>query len=167
MRGCFPPLLLLLIPSAAESAEFRFIVRVTTPLKYLNTPFDPQIDFGKLLGGRSNGEKLDPNSIVVRNVATAKTIPHALSREFQDGDHGRVQWVIENPKHRAFEIRFRTTAKKHVILEPRSQVPVIGTGDLLRYNAGRGSPIALFHAAALVDLNGDGRRDLAGCWNYS
>jgi hypothetical protein len=38
---------------------------------------------------------------------------------------------------------------------------------LLRYNAGVPRPITLFYGMSLVDLDGDGNRDLAGCWNYA
>ena len=160
-------IVLLLMPSATLAEQFRFVVRITTPMPIKNTPFDPQIDFGNLLRNHGSTGSLDPNSITVRNLATAKPIPHALSADFQVGDKGRVQWVIENPKHRNFEIRFHTTSEKYRVIEPPTRVPIIGTGDLLRYNAGQPRPIALFHSAALVDLNGDGQRDLAGCWNYA
>lgn len=75
--------------------------------------------------------------------------------------------MIRDPRHRVFEVRFRTTQQKHVLVEPKRRVSVIGTGDLLRYNACQPRPIALFHAAALVDLTGDGRPDLVACVEWS
>ena len=55
-------LLVLLLTSDAMSQEYRFTVRVTTPLTYRNTPFDPEIDFEKLLRNKGVSKTLDPNS---------------------------------------------------------------------------------------------------------
>ena len=52
-------------------------------------------------------------------------------------------------------------------LDPRPNVPMIGTGDLLRYNAGEPKPISLPILGALVDLTGDGKRDLVGTVIYT
>jgi len=77
-----------------------------------------------------------------------------------------VEWVIEDPSHRVYEIRFATAARRPP-LRPRAYTPLIGVGDLLRYNSGRAMPVTLFSSAHLVDLTGDGKADLVGCWNYA
>ena len=73
---------------------------------------------------------------------------------------------MEDPSHRRFEIRFRTVATRPA-LQPRTFTPLIGTGDLLRYNAGEPRPICLLQLSGLHDLTGDGKPDLVGCWNYA
>ena len=52
-------------------------------------------------------------------------------------------------------------------MRPQAYTPRIGVGDLLRYNAGAARPVALSYPSRLVDLNGDGLRDLVGTWNYA
>ena len=46
------------------------------------------------------------------------------------------------------------------MLQPRADTPLIGVGDLLRYTGAQPRPIASSLATRLVDLNGDGVRDL-------
>jgi len=139
---------------------------VTTPLVYRNVPMDPAIDFDAVIRQAGLRGVADLNSVEVINVTTGERLPYALSGDFAYGDEGRIEWVIEDPSHRQFDIRFRVLAKRSP-LAPSSYTPPIGTGDLLRYNAGAARPITLFYAASLVDLTGDGRLDLAGCWNYA
>jgi len=105
-------------------------------------------------------------SISVFNKATNKSIPFARNEDFAYGDRGRLEWVVADPTHREFEIRFRTTPKRPT-LQPRSYTPTVGVGDLLRFNSGKHRPVTVFYSAALADLTGDGRQDLIGCWNYS
>ena len=50
--------------------------------------------------------------------------------------------------------------------EAGARGPRGGIGDLLRYHAGVPRPSALGGSGRLVDLTGDGRADLVGCWNY-
>ena len=151
--------------AAPDSSSYRFRVAVTTPLEFRNVPVDPMIDFGANIREAGVQGVLDPNSIQVLDLVTGEPVPHA-EEGFAYGDRGRVEWVIADPNHVEYEIRFRVT-KKRCPLEPKAYTPLIGVGDLLRYNAGQPRPITLFYAAGFVDLTGDGRSDLVGCWNYA
>ncbi len=144
----------------------RFRLTITTPLVYRNVPMDPVIDFDAVIRQTGLQGVADLNSVEVINVATGQRLAHAHGVDFACGDKGRIEWVIDDPSHREFEIRFRLVAKR-APLEPPLYTPPIGIGDLLRYNAGAARPIPLFYAVSLVDLTGDGRLDLAGCWNYA
>lgn len=162
--------LLLSATAQAESPdrprELRVRLTITTPLSFSNTPLDPTIDFPEFIRAAGASGVLDPNSIEVINLATGKSVPFARHEDFAYGDRGRLEWVIESPKHKRFAIRFRTAAKRPP-LKPQGYTTPVGVGDLLRYNAGRPRPITLFYAAALADLTGDGEQDLVGCWNYA
>jgi len=146
--------------------RYALSVRITTPLHLPNVPFDPLIDFGRLIREADLPGVLDPNSIQVRDARTGELVSHALAEEFAYGEAGRVQWVIEEPTQLDYEIHFRTV-KRRPALRPAKYTPLIGNGDLLRYNAGRPRPIALIYPSGLVDLTGDGKPDLVGCWNYA
>ena len=128
-------------------------------------PMSPVIDFGAAITQAGLPGVLDPNSIEVVNVATGEVIPHARTEDFAYADCGRIEWVVTDPAHTRYEVGF-DTASERPPLEPQSYTPMIGTGDLLRYNAGEPRPITLSYSMALVDLTGDGCRDLVGCWNY-
>jgi len=139
---------------------------ISSDLPCPNVPMDPTIDFPSLIAAAGLPGVLDPNSITVIDMASEETVPHALNEDFAYGDVGRVEWVVEDPSHRRFEIRFRTVATRPA-LQPRTFTPLIGTGDLLRYNAGEPRPICLLQLSGLHDLTGDGKPDLVGCWNYA
>jgi len=141
-------------------------VTVESELPCPNVPIDPVIDFDALIRDAGLTGVLDPNSIVVISLATGDVVPHALSPDFGHGNRGRVQWVAQDPEHKAYEIRF-STADTRPALRPAAYTPPIGTGDLLRYNAGVPRPISLIYLSRLVDLTGDGKLDLVGCWNYA
>ncbi|MFA6240925.1 MAG: VCBS repeat-containing protein [Candidatus Hydrogenedentales bacterium] len=141
-------------------------VNVTSEQPCPNVPIDPIIDFEAIIENAGLSGVLDPNSIEVVNVETGDPIPHALSEAFAHGDKGRVEWVAAEPSWRSFEIRFKTTSTRPPLIAP-SRVPMIGTGDLLRYNAGEPRPIVLPYCSGLTDLTGDGLPDLVGCWNYA
>lgn len=130
-------------------------------------PFSPVIDFPALIAQCGAAGVLDPNSLEIIDLASPCPAPveFARSEDFAYGDCGRIEWVIEDPSHTEYEIRFETAAKRPP-LQPQEFVPHVGVGDLLRYNAGEPAPILLGSSATLVDLTGDGRADLAGCWNY-
>ncbi len=140
-------------------------LKVTTPLTLANVPMDPYIDFAKLLHESGATGHVDPNSVELVNLATGQPHPSALMR-WEDKDRGQLAWVIRQPQEVDYEIRFRTSGSR-VPYEPDADVPLIGTGDLLRYGAGVPRPITLHYGMALVDLDEDGKRDLAGCWNYA
>ncbi len=108
---------------------------------------------------------MNPNTIQVVNVKTNKVVPHSLGEGFSFGDKGRVLWVIEDPSHTEYEIRFRTAAKRP-LLNPQKYVPMVGSGDLIRYNACELRPITLRYPNRLVDLTGDGKLDLVGAWPH-
>jgi hypothetical protein len=141
-------------------------LEVTTPLTLPNVPMDPAIDFASLMRQSGLEGRLSPGSIEVIDLETGQAVSRAVAEDFAYGDSGRVQWVIHDPTHTRYEIRFKTRSRWPG-LKPAEHTPVIGTGDLLRYNASIPRPIALCYPSRLVDLNGDGARDLLGCWNYA
>ena len=145
---------------------YRFQLTITGPLEHKNVPMDPVIDFEGVIRDAKLIGRLNPNTIEVMNSATGREVESAVTDDFAYADKGRVEWVVEDPAQLKYEIRFQVTEKRPP-LEPRERTPLIGVGDLLRYNAGEPRPIFLAHGAALVDLNGDGMRDLVGCWNYA
>ena len=142
--------------------------RVTSALPLPNTPMSPLIDFASIIRGENVGGVLDPNSIHVVDAGTGKPVPHALSEHFAYGDAGEVQWVVGNPACKRYEIRFRTVTRRPPLL-PRGQAPLIGIGDLLRYNANAPRPFPTIGRGIcrLVDLTGDGKRDFVGCGGYA
>jgi hypothetical protein len=150
----------------AEFCHYSFRLSVTTPLptNVGHIPMSPVIDFKTLIAYAGLPGVLDPNSISLLDVVDGATIAYALTEDFAYGDKGRIEWVIENPAHTMYEIRFQTLEKRPP-LEPQTYVPMVGTGDLLRYNASEPRPITLA-STRLVDITGDGQPDLAGCWNY-
>ncbi len=150
--------------AAAESVRLR--LKIASELRYSNTPLDPRIDFPEFIRAAGASGVLDPNSIEVFNTATSETIPHALSEDFAYGDAGRVEFVVPDSSHRDFEIRFQAVAKRPQLI-PREFTPQIGVGDLLRYNAAKPRPVSVPYSPGLHDLNGDGRLDLTGTWNYA
>ncbi|MEO1994095.1 MAG: hypothetical protein ABGZ17_02335, partial [Planctomycetaceae bacterium] len=141
-------------------------VEVTSALPYPNTPLTVHIDFAARLRQAGVAGVLDPNSIQVVNRATGKVVDAARTADFAYGDAGRVEWVIRDPAHTRWTVTFRS-AQRRPALRPAEYVPAIGSGDLLRFNAGPKRPITMFFSAALADLTGDGRPDLLGCWNYA
>ena len=62
----------------------RVRLTVETPLSHVNTPLDPEIDFPELIRQSEAPGVLDPNSIEVRNTATNKPVPHALTEDFAE-----------------------------------------------------------------------------------
>lgn len=152
--------------TAAEPASSISIqLEVASELTYSNTPLDPEIDFAHWIRLSGNSGVLDPNSIRIVNQATGKSVPFSRGEAFAYGDRGRLQWVIGSPHERRYEIRFRATAKRPPLL-PQRHNPAVGVGDLLRYNISQPGPITLFQSMGLHDLNGDGKPDLVGNWNY-
>jgi hypothetical protein len=159
-------LLVLGTADSAEGGSYRVRLTVTSDLPLANVPMDPTIDFGALIKKAGLTGVLNPNSIAVIDLATGKPVAHAVTEDFACGDKGRVEWVIEDPTHRAYEIRFETVGQRPP-LEPADVTPLIGVGDLVRYNAGAPRPVVACYLSGLVDLTGDGKRDLVGCWNYA
>ena len=147
-------------------ATIRLRLTVTTPLSYSNTPLDPTIDFPELIRKAQVPGVLDPNSIELRNATTGQMVAHALTEDFAYSDKGRVEFVVADPQHTRFEIRFSTVSARPR-LRPQKLIPQIGVGDLLRYNAARPMPFTLSFSPGLDDLDGDGQLELTGSWNYA
>ncbi|MBT4503641.1 MAG: VCBS repeat-containing protein [Gemmatimonadetes bacterium] len=124
-----------------------------------------RIDFGAMIDLAGLPGVLDPNSIELIDLIDGETVPIARTEDFAYGDAGRIEWTIGDPDHRKYEVRFRT-AEERPALVPQEYVPMVGVGDLLRYNAGVPRPITVAYSMRLVDMTGDGRTDLVGCWNY-
>ncbi|MEE3285902.1 MAG: VCBS repeat-containing protein [Planctomycetota bacterium] len=148
-------------PPVEFSARFSIRLAVTSQLPAEKVPLDPFVDFEKVISAIDGAGVLDPNSIEVLEMGTGRVVSHSLGDGFAIGNRGRVQWVAARPDQRAYEIRFKTTAVRSVLL-PRRSTPLIGVGDLVSYNAGVPRPIAMRFPARLVDLTGDGRLDLVG-----
>ena len=143
----------------------RLIITSPLPSDWGRIPFSPVVDFGRLIAQAGARGVLDPNSIIVVNLASGAPVAFARSEDLSYGDRGRIEWTIDEPDHIEYEIRF-ATADGRPALVPQSYVPLVGNGDLLRYNAPNPRPLVLSNSLHLIDLTGDGRADLAGCWNY-
>jgi len=157
------------VVTLAQTQETRYgalTLTVTSPLPFPKIPLDPVIDFCAAIKEQTLPGVLDPNSIRVIDIAAGETVPCAVTEDFAYGSKGRVEWVIQQPDHTVYEIRFQT-AKQRPPLLPAKYTPLIGVGDLLRYNAHEPRPIVLPYLSGLVDLTGDGKPDLVGCWNYA
>ena len=141
-------------------------VDVAPELTFPRVPMDPVIDFGGLLDAAGVSEQVDRGSVQVLDIADRAELPCAVAWDATRRYTARVMWVVTNPGHRAFAIRFHTAPSPSAAPVP-AYVPPIGVGDLLRYNADTPRCVALPYLGGLIDLNGDGRRDLAGCWNYA
>jgi len=128
-------------------------------------PFAPVIDFAALIRLAGAPGVFDPNSLEVIDLADGQPVPYARGDDFANADAGQIAWPIADPSHTAYSLRFRTVPRRPP-LRPQPFTPLVGAGDLLRYNAGVPRPITLPYAMRLVDLTGDGRADLVGCWNY-
>lgn len=156
----------LAITGAAVATDITAVLTVTSELPFPRVPMDPYIDFGALIRAIGLSEVLDPNSIGVFDTCAGVFVPCAVTEDFAYGNAGRIEWVITDPDHRSYEIRFRTVSRRPPRM-PAPFTPRIGVGDLLRYNAGVPRPIVVCYPSGLVDLTGDGKPDLAGCWNYA
>lgn len=151
---------------ADEPTTHRIRLTITSDLNFPRVPIDPRIDFAAVIRKAKLPGVLNPNSIRVVDAATGEVVPCAVTEDFAYGDAGRIEWVVTDPAHKVYEIRFQT-ADKRPPMKPAAFTPMIGVGDLLRYNAGEPRPITLAYPSGLIDLTGDGRRDLVGCWNYA
>lgn len=160
-------ILLLFISSCVQKPGiYRFTLTVNTSLPSGSVPMDPMIDFGKMIAAEGISGVLDPNSITIVNKVNGQTIPFNLHEDFAYGDRGRLEWVIKDKSDTIYEISFQTVAKRPP-LQPKAYIPPVGVGDLLRYNAGESRPITLPYSSKLIDLTGDGKPDLVGCWSYA
>ena len=150
---------------AGDRYGFRLEVTSELPADLGRIPMSVEMDFGRMAQEVEAAGVFDPNSIEVVDLASGEPVAFARTEDFAYGDRGRIEWVIEDPSHTEYEIRFGVLPKRPP-LQPQEHTPTIGVGDLLRYNAGVPRPIALAHSMRFVDVTGNGRADLAGCWNY-
>lgn len=150
-----------------KNTQYRFDLTVTSelPAEVGHIPMSVEIDFAEKIQQADADGVFDPNSILVINAHSGAIVPHARTEDFAYGDKGRIEWVITDPAYTQYEIWFGTTQKRPP-LAPQAYVPMVGVGDLLRYNAGVPRPIVLPHSMKLVDFTGNGKADLVGCWNY-
>ena len=149
----------------AAAVSFRLSITSALPADLGHIPFAPEIDFAAIARQAGAAGVLDPNTIEVTDLETGEPVEFARSEDFAYGDRGRVEWPIKDPTRTRYAVSFRT-ADRRPPLRPQPYVPLVGTGDLLRYNADAPRPVVMPYAAKLVDITGDGRADLAGCWNY-
>ena len=159
-------LCLTVVPFAWAGARLELPVQVSCDASYPRVPVSVAIDFGKQIEAACQPGVLDPNSIQVRSVPEDRVLRHALSEDFTRGDEGTVSWIKTEAGDQEYVVSFEVAAER-VPLDARPYIPRIGTGDLLRYNAGVPRPIVLPYLSGLHDLTGDGKRDLVGCWNYA
>jgi len=152
---------MLCAPVALMAAEGIGVlpVTITSKLPAGTIPMDVEVDFAEVAKKAGLTGVLDPNSVEVTNLTTGARQPHAISPHVTYGDRARVRWLVANPAETKFEIRF-TTAKERPVLRPKADTPLIGVGDLLRYAGPQPRAVAGSLATRLVDLNGDGVRDL-------
>ncbi|MEE3285943.1 MAG: hypothetical protein VX311_15285, partial [Planctomycetota bacterium] len=157
----------LLAARVSHKSTGRLEVTVESRLVKSNLPADPLIDFAREARRQGLEGVLDPDSIRVVNRVTGQDVPHSLGPEFCHGDSGRVRWLITDPRQTRYIIRFRTTPTRRVV-STRKRVPLIGVGDLLRYNATDPRRIGgLVGLSRMVDLTGDGRLDLVSAGMYT
>ncbi len=149
---------------AQRAHQIRLTISSELPADLGNIPLSPVVDFGRAIALAGLRGVLDPNSIRVVDPADGAEIPHHLTEDFAYGDRGRIEFVVQDPSHRVYDLQFDVCPKRPP-LAPQERVPLVGAGDLLRYNAATPGPVTMY-SMRLVDLTGDGRADLCGTWNY-
>ena len=151
----------------ARKSTGRLDVTVESRLVKSNLPADPLIDFAVEARRQGLEGVLDPDSIRVVNRVTGREVAHSLGPGFRHGDAGRVRWLITGPRQLRYTVSFRTSRTRRVATT-RERVPLIGVGDLLRYNATGPRRIGgLVGLSRMVDLTGDGRLDLISAGMYT
>jgi hypothetical protein len=151
--------ILMLTAAVSQAATVVVPVDVTSALPPGIIPMNVDVDFAAIVAEAKQPGVFDPNSVEVIDLAIGARVPHALSPHVAYGDHARVRWLVKDSVKKRFEIRFQTSAQRTVLL-PRADTPLIGVGDLLRYSGPEPRAIASPLATRLVDLNGDGIRDM-------
>ncbi len=165
--GSLTTFLVCILTAPLAAAETLVLpVTITSALPAGAIPIDVEVDFAALLQTSKLPGVFDPNSVEVTNRTTGKRESHALSPHVAYGDRARVRWLVTDPQQTKFEIRFSNAAQR-TVLRPRADTPLIGVGDLLRYTGAKPRAIASSLATRLVDLNGDGVRDLVATDYYT
>ncbi|MGC3971301.1 MAG: VCBS repeat-containing protein [Pirellulales bacterium] len=144
-------------------------VAVTSPRPQGATPISVELDFAEILRKLKLPGVVDPNTITVHDPAKPDqlaTVPHALHPRIRYGDKAAVQWISRVSSASQVEIRFRT-AEKRPFVRPRSNTPLIGLGDLLRYAGPTPQPLGASLATRLIDVDGDGLLDLVATDYYT
>ena len=80
-------------------AVIRCRLTITSPLPsdWGRIPFSPVVDFGRLIAQAGAQGVLDPNSIVVIDLASGAPVAFARSEDLAYGDRGRIEWTIDEP----------------------------------------------------------------------
>ncbi len=154
------------VDPAANAPFYRFDMDITTTLPQGNVPITANIDFNSKLQAAGATGVLDPNSIRVINKTTGQQVPYLRTEDFVYGNSGRLQWVAKDPSHTQYTVQF-SAAENRPALIPQEYAPAIGTGDLLRFNAGEPRHVGMTFPARMVDITGDGKLDFVGAWNYA
>lgn len=143
-----------------------FSITSTLPADLGHIPISADIDFAELVQKAEGEGRLNPASIQLVDCADGSVIRHGLSEDLAHADFGRIEFPIRDVTRRDYEIRFETLmpGERRPHLAP-PKVPLVGVGDLLRANDDAPHPVTL-HSFDLRDLDGDGRADLIGTWNY-
>ncbi|MDA0335331.1 MAG: hypothetical protein O2782_09220, partial [bacterium] len=84
---------------------------ITSPLpgNLGDIPICAEIDFAALLQTLAAGDRrLDPASVTVQDLTDGAAITVHLGEAFAHGDVGPVEFVIGDPTHTRYEIRFAT-----------------------------------------------------------
>jgi hypothetical protein len=157
------------VVSGQQSHELSLQVELTphvVPIADATIPLEPFVDFEKIIREQGGTGVLDPNSIELWDEMTRQPVAFQVSSDLDHGDQGRLAWTMRGNRAGRFRVRFRSVPQRPMRV-PAAIQPAVGIGDLLRFNAGTDRPLALPYPARLVDLTGDGRADLVGCWNYA
>ena len=93
------------------ASSYRFQLTIPGPLEHKNVPMDPVIDFEGMIRDAKLIGRLNPNTIEVINSATGREVESAVTDDFAYADKGRVEWVVADPAHLKYEIRFQVTKK--------------------------------------------------------
>lgn len=122
--------------------RLRLTITSDLPAGLGHIPLSPLIDFGLALRQAGVPGALDPNSIRVVDAADGRCVPHRLAEDFAYGDRGRVEFAVRDPQRREYLVEFGTCGRRPP-LAPTGRVPLVGVGDLLRYNTAEPGPVTM------------------------
>jgi hypothetical protein len=153
-------------PADSSDASALVPVSIKSTLPAGPVPIEVELDFAALVQDAKLPGVFDPNSLELINSSTGERQPHSISPHIAYADKAKVRWVISKPSEKRFEVHF-STASKRPVLKPRSDTPLVGLGDLLRYTGDKPRPIGSSLATRLIDVNGDGVLDLIATDYYT